>query len=243
LLSLLAGAANSIAGGGTLLTFPALVGLGIPPLIANATSTVALLPGSLSSMAGYRDALRGARAWIVAFGAPSVIGGAVGAWLLVVTPERRFEAIVPYLVLSATLLFLGQRPLLAAVRRGRVGSVKTASPTAAFVGAQFLVAIYGGYFGAAAGIVMLGTLGLMGLTDIHQMNGLKNWAAACFNGVAATTFVLAGMINWPVALVMAAGAALGGWTASRLAQRVKQERVRALVGAIGLAAATWLFLR
>ena len=243
LLSLLAGAANSIAGGGTLLTFPALIGLGIPPLIANATSTVALLPGSLSSMAGYRDALRGARPWIIAFVVPSVIGGALGAWLLVVTPERRFESIVPYLVLGATLLFLGQRPVLAAIRRRRVGSVRAASPTAVFVAAQFLVAIYGGYFGAAAGIVMLGTLGLMGLTDIHQMNGLKNWAAVCFNGVAATTFILAGMVNWPVALVMAAGASVGGWTASRLAQRVKQEQVRVLVGAIGLAAAAWLFLR
>jgi hypothetical protein len=246
LLSLLAGAANSIAGGGTLLTFPALVGLGIPPLVANATSAVALVPGSFFSMVGYREALRGSRPWIVAFAVPSVIGGLVGAWLLVITPEQRFAALVPFLVLGATAVFLAQKPLLSAVDRMR-GHVRVVAdvpvPSAGFIGAQFVVSIYGGYFGAAAGIVMLGSLGLMGLTDIHQMNGLKNWAAICFNGVAASTFIIAGIVDWPVALVMAVGAGIGGWSASRVAQRVPREWVRTAVGAIGIAAAAWLFLR
>lgn len=243
LLSLLAGAANSIAGGGTLLTFPALIGLGIPPIIANATSTVALVPGSFSSMMGYRDSIKGVRPWLVAFAVPSVLGGVVGAWLLVMTPEKRFAALVPYLVLGATLLFLAQRPILHAVNRGRSGVAPAPTPNAAFVIGQFCVAVYGGYFGAAAGIVMLAALGLMGLTDIHQMNGLKNWAAICFNGVAATTFIISGLVDWPVAVVMAVGAALGGWSASRLAQRMPREYVRGAVGFIGLAAAAWLFLR
>jgi uncharacterized membrane protein YfcA len=259
-LSLLAGAANSIAGGGTLLTFPALIGLGVPPIVANATSTVALVPGSLSSMFGYRDALRGSRPWVVAFAVPSVIGGAVGAWLLVVTPERRFSTIVPFLVLGATFLFLAQRPLLAALAhikaRARASDAHSTepaptphthtavpAPSGAFIVAQFGVAIYGGYFGAAAGIVMLGALGLMGLTDIHQMNGLKNWAAVCFNGVAAATFIAAGLVDWPIALVMATGAAIGGWSASRIAQRVRPAMVRSAVGIIGIAASVWLFLR
>src|SRR5579862_9556324 len=117
LISVLAGAANSIAGGGMLLTFPALIALGIPPIIANATSTVALVPGSLSSMLGYRATLRDSRAWIIAFAVPSVIGGVIGAWLLVVTPDARFSAIVPYLVLGATVLFLAQHTIVVAIRR------------------------------------------------------------------------------------------------------------------------------
>jgi uncharacterized membrane protein YfcA len=243
LLSVLAGATNSIAGGGTLLTFPALVGLGVAPIVANATSTVALVPGSLSSMFGYRDALRGSRAWVVAFAAPSVAGGISGAWLLTVTPDERFASLVPFLVLGATIVFLAQRPILAALSRHRPKDISTPRPGGAFVVTQFFVATYGGYFGAAAGIVMLGALGFMGLRDIHQMNGLKNWAAVCFNGVAALLFVLAGLVNWPVALAMAAGSALGGWSAARVAQRVPREYVRAAVGVIGLAAAVWLFLR
>lgn len=122
LLSLLAGAANSIAGGGTLLTFPALLALGIPPITANATSTVALVPGSFSSMMGYRDSLKGVRPWLVSFAVPSVFGGALGAWLLVVTPEKRFAALVPFLVLGATVLFLAQRPILRAIDRRRIGA-------------------------------------------------------------------------------------------------------------------------
>ena len=242
LLSFVAAIGNAIAGGGTLLTFPALIGLGIPPIVANATSTVALWPGSMSSMFGYRDALQDARPWAVAFAVPSVLGGALGAWLLIVTPEARFSALVPFLVLGATIVFLAQGPMLKIVARHRPVST-TAAPTAAFVIAQFFVAIYGGYFGAVAGIVMLASLGLMGLTDIHQMNGLKNWGAICFNGIAVAFFVFSGLVDWPIALVMAGGALLGGWTGSRFAQSISRERVRSLVGVIGLAAAGWLFLR
>jgi uncharacterized membrane protein YfcA len=194
-------------------------------------------------MLGYRDTLRNVRPWLIGFAVPSVIGGAIGAWLLIKTPERQFRALVPFLVLGATILFLAQRPIVHAMLRGRVASTEPPRPTAIFVATQFVVAIYGGYFGAAAGIVMLAALGLMGLTDIHQMNGLKNWAAVCFNGVAATMFILSGLIDWPIAIVMATGAAIGGWSAARLAQRVPRERVRGLVGIIGLAAAAWLFIR
>jgi uncharacterized membrane protein YfcA len=243
LLSFLAGAANSIAGGGTLLTFPALIGLGIPPIVANATSTVALVPGSLSSMYGYRDALAGSRPWMVAFAAPSIVGGVVGAWLLVLTPDERFEQLVPFLVLGATVLFLAQRPVLAAVNRNRAPDRPPTGPGPAFITTQFGVAVYGGYFGAAAGIVMLAALGFMGLRDIHQMNGLKNWGAVCFNGIAALLFIFSGLVDWPIALAMAVGSAAGGWGASRIAQRVPRDYVRAAVGIIGLAAAVWLFSR
>ncbi len=241
-LSAIAAAANAIAGGGTLLTFPALIGLGIPPIVANATSTVALWPGSMSSMFGYRKALQDVRPWAIAFAIPSVIGGAVGAWLLVVTPAARFDRIVPFLVFGATLLFLAQVPLVRLVARTR-GAPASGSPSWLFVAVQFCVAIYGGYFGAVAGIVMLASLGLMGLTDIHQMNGLKNWGAICFNGIAVAIFIATGLVNWPVAMVMAVGALLGGWSGSKLAQRMPRERVRMVIGVIGLASAGWLFVR
>jgi len=251
------GAVNAIAGGGTLLTFPALVALGIDPLVANATSTVALWPGQLSSIWGYRDAIRGARAWAVRWAAPSVLGGLVGALLLLRTPRERFAAIVPWLVLGATVLFVSQRAIVsfAARRRARgtggvaAGSVGTDAPgrplpppPAPFLAYQFAVAVYGGYFGAGLGILMLAALGFMGLTDIHRMNGLKNWGGLCVNAVAVGVFAASGIVDWPVALTMAVGAIAGGWGGARLAQRVPQQRVRQAIVAIGLASAVWLFL-
>jgi uncharacterized membrane protein YfcA len=239
------GAINSIAGGGTLITFPALVGLGVPAIIANATSTVALWPGAIGSMYGYRHELAGARHWAVRFAVPSLLGGLAGALLLLRTPAERFDAIVPWLVLGATLLFLIQRPLMSALRsRGaaaHVGDPATRPPTLALLLFQFGVAIYGGYFGAGIGILMLAALGVMGFTNIHRMNGLKNWGGLCINVTAAATFAILGLVNWPVAIAMAIGATLGGYTGSRLAQRISQQAVRTLVILIGFVAAAWLF--
>ena len=241
-LAVLAGMANAIAGGGMLLVFPALVGLGVPPIIANATSTVALWPGTIASMWGYRNELTGARAWATRFAIPSVLGGFAGALLLLATPEQRFKQLVPWLVLTATLLFAGQQPVMTWLKRaGRVsGDGALRPPSIPVLLVQFGVAIYGGYFGAGAGILMLGILGLIGLTNIHQMNGLKNWAAFCFNGVAITTFIVGGVVDWSLVLALGACAAAGGYGASRLAQRVPQGAVRAVIVAIGLCYALWL---
>ena len=228
---------NAIAGGGTLLTFPAIVALGVTPLVANATSTVALWPGSLGSMWGYRGELVGARRWVIHFAVPSVSGGALGAWLLLHTAPASFARIVPFLVLGATALFLVQRPLL---RRLNVSRAEPEGPSAGFLVAQFLVAVYGGYFGAGIGILMLAALGFMGLTNIHRMNGLKNWGGTSINGVAVVMFAFGGIVHWPIALTMAAGGVLGGYAGARLAQRVGQERVRGAIVAIGLAAFCWL---
>jgi uncharacterized protein len=234
------GAVNAVAGGGTLLTFPAIVGLGVTPLVANATSTVALWPGALGSMWGYRGELAGARPWVVAFAAPSLLGGALGAGLLLHTSPDTFARIVPFLVLGATALFLVQEPLM---RRLRAAPPPGDGPRWSFVAAQFLVAIYGGYFGAGMGILMLAVLGFMGLENIHRMNGLKNWGGLCINGVAVVLFALGGIVNWPVALTMAAGGILGGYAGSRLAQRVGQQRVRHAIVAVGLASFVWLLVR
>jgi uncharacterized membrane protein YfcA len=246
LIAGLGGMVNSIAGGGTLLTFPSIVALGVPPLVANATSTVALWPGALSSMLGYREHLRGLRRWSTIFAIPSVIGGIIGAWLLLVTPEQRFTLIVPWLVIGATVLFAVQGPIMRRLRAPAPGALtrddgefapRHGATALAF---QFLVGVYGGYFGAGIGILMLAVLGFMGFTDIHRMNGLKNWGGLCMNFVAAAMFTGSGIVDWKVALAMAVGSAAGGYLASRLAQRVPQRVVRRAIIAVGFTAGTWL---
>jgi uncharacterized protein len=250
LAALVGGAMNSIAGGGTLLTFPALVALGISPINANATSTVALWPGALGSMWGYRAELSGARPWAIGFAVPSLLGGLTGAWLLLRTPAERFSALVPWLVLGATFLFMAQRPFMRWLAARRTIAVRTPDdaqltshlPPTSILFYQFLVAIYGGYFGAGVGILMLAALGFMGLSNIHRMNGLKNWGGLCMNAVAAAMFTFSSLVNWPVALAMAIGAMSGGYIGSRTAQRVSQAAVRSAVVAIGLISGLLLFL-
>jgi uncharacterized membrane protein YfcA len=255
LISAVAGAINSIAGGGTLLTFPALVGLGITPLVANATSTVALWPGSCASMLGYRSALSGALRWAIGFAVPSLVGGGVGAWLLLRTPPSRFDAIVPWLVLGSTGLFMVQPRLVRSIQRRRADSVAeeritpvvdaTADgsfPSTGVLVLQFFVGVYAGYFGAGAGIVMLAALGFIGLTNIHRMNGLKNWGGLCANAIAAIAFAFSSLISWPIALAMAVGSASGGYLASQGVQKVDQKHVRLVVIGIGLGGGAWMLV-
>jgi hypothetical protein len=245
--ALLAGFVNAIAGGGTLLTFPALVAAGLPPLNANATSTVALLPGALSSMWAYRDELTGAQRWASLFAIPSLIGGTAGAMLLLHTPSDAFDRIVPWLVLGATALFLAQRPILRLVRGARPHPgddlLTSRAPSAGLLVGQLLVGIYGGYFGAGIGILMLAALGLMGFSNIHRMNGLKNWGGFCMNLVAALSFAVSGIVRWPVALGMALGSVVGGYIGARAALRVPQELVRAAVATVGVLSGVWLLMR
>jgi uncharacterized membrane protein YfcA len=244
----LAGVVNSIAGGGTLLTFPALIAAGLTPIVANATSTVALLPAALSSMIAYRGELTGATRWASLFAVPSFLGGAIGAVLLLHTSNAAFDHIVPWLVLGATALFLTQRTLLRLVR-GPAGvqagddMLIARTPSIALLTGQLLVGIYGGYFGAGIGILMLASLGLMGFTNIHRMNGLKNWGGFCMNLVAALTFAASGIVRWPVALAMALGSVTGGYVGARAAQRVSQDVVRAAVAAVGVLSGLWLLAR
>ena len=238
------GMVNSIAGGGTLLTFPSLIALGVPALVANATSTVALWPGAVSSMYGYRKQLRGLRRWAAIFAIPSLLGGGVGAWLLLQTSASRFAHIVPWLVLGATLLFAVQGPITRRLRPDQAGADQDDSFAPAHGKAalawQFAVGVYGGYFGAGIGILMLAVLGFMGFSNIHRMNGLKNWGNLCINFVAAVMFALSGIVDWAVALAMAIGATSGGYLAARVAQRVPQRIVRHTIVGIGFAAGIWL---
>ncbi|MHB1845458.1 MAG: sulfite exporter TauE/SafE family protein [Deltaproteobacteria bacterium] len=238
LAALAAGAVNSIAGGGMLITFPALLSVGLDAIGANATSTLALIPGALGATFGYRRSLRGDRARILAIAAPSLVGGGLGALLVVALGNARFERLAPWLVLLGTLLFLGHGLL----SRSRPSRVKP-GPLLALSAGQLVIAIYGGFFGAGMGILMLALYGAFGLTDIHEMNGLKNVAAGLINGAAAVYFALHGKVVWPLAGLMAVGTVLGGLGGARLAQRVGQSWVRGAVGALGLGFTAYLLWR
>jgi uncharacterized membrane protein YfcA len=236
------GFVNSIAGGGSLLTFPALVWVGIPPVAASATNTVGLWPGSVGGVVGFRRHLPERRV-IVLLGVPSLVGGIVGAVLLLRTPQQVFEGLAPVLVFLATVLLAVQDPLSKRIARG--GAVGDGSPgfaTAAVV-FQFLVGVYGGFFGAGIGIMMLAALAILGLTDIHEMNALKNLLAIVINGVAAVYFVTRGAVLWTDAALMAAGSIAGGLAAASLAHRLGRRLVRQAVIAIGIAASVSLLLK
>ncbi len=228
-----AGVINSIAGGGTLVSFPTLVWLGRDPVLASATNTVSLWPGSLGAMAGFRSELRGVRRWMPFLGVPSLAGGIVGAVLLLRTPSEAFGRIVPFLILFATALFAAQAPITRALNRPPREPV--ASWRSGAVVFQMGVAIYGGYFGAGIGILMLAALGLSGFSDIHEMLALRNFAALCINGIAAIYFIARGALSWPDALVMTAGQIAGGYGGARLARRLGRPLVRRAVVVIGAA--------
>ncbi|HEY3283359.1 MAG TPA: sulfite exporter TauE/SafE family protein [Armatimonadota bacterium] len=271
--AMVAGAVNSVAGGGTLLTFPALLWTGRLENVANATSTVALWPGQLSSLWGYRREIGRNHAAIAALAIPSLLGGGVGALLLSHTSNAVFARLVPFLILTATLLFAAQGTLskLLLSRSSQepkeYQNLEGSAPAKAVKAPQYrlwtgialfqlLVAIYGGYFGAGIGILMLAALGFMGFSDVHQMNGLKNINGLLINLVAITIFILARtppgqgtgpthdhLVDWPIALLMAAGSTLGGYAGSGIARRMGQQNVRRIVVAIGFGLTLSLLLR
>ncbi|HTM51778.1 MAG TPA: sulfite exporter TauE/SafE family protein [Bryobacteraceae bacterium] len=238
-----AGMINSVAGGGTLVSFPTLIWLGLPSVTANATSTVAIWPGSLGAMWGYRRELRTAERGMLALVAPSVVGGITGALLLRWTPPALFDRLVPFLILFATLLFMVQEPIQRMLKTSEKSGHRSARWLAGAMFFQLLIALYGGYFGAGIGILMLAALSILGLTDIHQMNGLKNFFALCINGVAAVYFMAAHMVYWPDVLVMAVGAIAGGYGGAGAARKLGRAMVRRIVIGIGFGMALSMFFR
>ena len=239
--AVLAGLVNSVAGGGTLLTFPTLIWLGLNPITANATSTVAVWPGVMSSAWGYRRELRTIEARLFWLLAPSVVGGLVGAWLLRFTPPALFDRLIPYLLLFATLLFMSQGLVQRWIKSDPArGSTRWLGGVLIF---QLLVAVYGGYFGAGIGIFMLAALGIMGLRDINQMNGLRVVLGGTMNGVAIVYFVANRMVYWPDVLVMALGTIAGGYGGAGLARRLGARAVRRIVIVIGFALAVSFFVK
>lgn len=244
--SLAAGAINAVGGGGTLLTFPSLLAAGAAPLTANGTSSFALVPGALGSALGYRRELRGDRRVVLAMVPPSLVGGWLGAQLALWSSDELFARLVPWLILGATVLFLLNDRLRRRFAPGleeRVASAPASTGRLAVLALlQLGVAIYGGYFGAGMGILMLAALGLAGETNVHRMNGLKSVAGACINGVGTLTFIAGGRVNWALGVIMAMAAIVGGYGGAGMAQRLGQRGVRWLVVISGLALAGWMLL-
>jgi uncharacterized membrane protein YfcA len=222
------GAINAVAGGGTLLTFPTLLAFGISPVTANATSTLALVIGTSGGMFGNRQYTKAILPRLWRFLPVSLVGGLAGSVLLTHTSNQTFSKLVPFLILFATLIFFAQ----GVFRRFASSGGKSVSVTAAIL-FQFAVAIYGGYFGAGIGILMLATLGFIGMHDIYEMNTLKTILGSLINLMAALWFIGAGLIDWPRAAVMTVGAVAGYYLGAHFSHRISQVRVRQMVTAIG----------
>ena len=251
----IAGAVNALAGGGMLVAYPVLVAFGLSPIAANATATVALLSGGIGAQLGYRKEMKGSAPFMRGLVVPCIVGGTLGAFLLLKTPPRQFAAMVPGFVLLATVLFAAQAQITRfAVRiHARLMGVTAAAPildaelfaprapAVSLLVAQFAISIYIGYFGAGAGAIMLANFGFAGLLNIHQMNGLKLWSGMLTNVTAALIFaVQPSLVHWPMVAVMTVGSVAGGYASSRVAQRVSDRSVRIAIVAIGVAMAVWL---
>ena len=232
-----AGAINSIAGGGALIVFPTLLFVGLSPITANATSNTAMFVGTAASAGGYLDQIKPHKSIVMKLSVASLVGSVIGAVLLLTTPETMFFKLVPFLILTAALLFTFGGRLAGHFRQDDAPVVLT---TASLIG-QFVISIYGGYFGAGQGFAILALLLIIGFKKIHEMNGIKSFLAACINGIAVVPFVIAGAIAWPQAIVMSVGSILGGFIGARLAQKVNPRRVRKAVLMLAYAMTIYFF--
>jgi uncharacterized protein len=235
-----AGFINAVAGGGSFLTFPALIAAGLPPIDANASNTVALFPGQIATgyaaRSGLAAASADARVNVRALAAISLVGGLIGGLLLLITPQAMFSRMVPWLILFATAIFAGGNFWLSDAKKFRLNR------TGVFI-AQGLVAIYGGYFGGGIGILMLAALTLSGLRDIWLMNSVKILLAALMNGAAVITFIAAGLVHWYWTIVVAFGAAAGGYAGLHAVRRVPAQLVKRFIVAVGLVLTIYFFLK
>jgi uncharacterized membrane protein YfcA len=236
-----AGAVNAVAGGGSLISFPALIGAGYAPVVANVTNAVAVLPGYLGGTLAYRRELEGQRRRVAALSITSAAGAVLGAWVLIVSPAKVFEAIVPFLILASCALLAAQ-PLLSRV-------IKPADPGAEehrslrLHASVFAASIYGGYFGAGLGILLLAVLGLTLRDSLHRLNALKGLLSLVIGLAASAYFAVFGHVAWGAAAVMAGASLAGGQVGVALARRLRPEPLRAVIVVFGVGAAVWLFVR
>lgn len=242
--ALAAGALNSVAGGGGFIAFPALVFTGVPPINANATNTAALWPGTVASTGAYRNVLAGQKRLLAPLIATGLLGGVLGAQVLLRTPQSTFMRLVPWFLLLGTLLFVFSRRITGWLR-ARTTALHGSSALAVLGAAalQLIISLYIGYFGAGAGILMLAMFALMGVQSIHTMNGMKTLLASVANGMALLTFILAKAILWPQALLMIVGAVVGGYGGAYYAQKMDPRIVRGIVIVTGFAMSAYFFVR
>jgi uncharacterized protein len=232
-----AGLMNAVAGGGTLLTFPSLLVAGLSPVTANVTSTVALWPGQLSSVWAYRGHIQDERRRAIILGIPALLGGTIGATLLLALPEKVFANVVPWLILFACALLALQGPIKSAVARHPHGN----HPAAIWV-VQLLISIYGGYFGAGIGILMLAAMAILLPSSMQHANALKVLFALLSNGSGFVIFLALGRVNLPVAALMMVASLVGGFVGALVAQKLSPVAIRGFAIAIGLVAAGKFFL-
>jgi hypothetical protein len=273
--ALIGGALNAVAGGGSFIGVPALLSAGIAPVAANATTTLAMWPGSLSSALAYRREIVRARQWLMTLGAASLVGGLVGGWLLIRTTDQRFLQLLPWLMFAAAVTFtIGGRVADRLQRRGasvapaagipaagiparrtsapRTSAPRTSAPRTSaprtpvplwILLFQFVIAIYGGYFGGGMGIMMLAAFSVAGMADIHEMNGIKTLLAVAINGVALVEFIADGVIAWAPGLIMIAGAIVGGYFGASFARRIETRAIRAIVIVIAWTMTLYFFVK
>ncbi|MGA8764978.1 MAG: sulfite exporter TauE/SafE family protein [Candidatus Sulfotelmatobacter sp.] len=241
----IAGALNALAGGGSFVSFPALLFMRIPAVEANATNTVALWPGLAASTIAYLRRLNAPPRLLVPWLVTSIAGGWAGAWLLLKTPQHTFLRLVPWLLLGGTLLFaFGNSIRAIAGKTAVMDDLRDTSWQAIVLSsiAELLVAIYGGYFGAGIGFITLGMLAMLGMRDIHAMGAIRTLLAAAINAAAVVTFILAGAILWRQCAVMIVGSLAGGWFGAHYAQKADPRKVRAVVIGVGLAMTAYFFV-
>jgi uncharacterized membrane protein YfcA len=266
--AILGGTLNSVAGGGSFFAFPALLFTGVPPVQANATNTVALWPGSVASMGAYRRELASQKpGFIILLIGSSLIGSILGAQLLLGTSQATFVQLLPYLMLMATLLFTFSPYItqkLRAMRASKAAAIeaaaaaegkesaekavseRTAPNRTQWIGmavAQLIISIYGGYFGGGIGILMLATLAMMGMENIHEMNGVKTLLTAFINGAAMITFIVRGAVFWPEAILMVVGAIIGGYGGAYYARKIEQKWIRLFVMIVGFTLTIYFFVK
>lgn len=244
LAAVAAGAVNAIAGGGSLISFPALVGFGVPAKLANTTNNAALWPGSVAGLIGFWEEAKRAKKLVLFLAVPSFIGGLLGAFLLAQTPEALFRQLTPFLILFATLLFAARDFFTKLTRRGAQNEdqITGAGGAVGFI-LQLVIATYGGFFGAGQSIMMMAAFSIMGVRDIHEINGLKTASAVIVNGVALAYFISQDLIIWRLAIWMGIGAIIGGYAAARISKRINQDVLRWVVIVIGLIVSAVLFIR
>ncbi len=242
--ALLAGAMNSIAGGGSFFSFPALIFTGVPPIPANATNTVAVWPGSVASVFSYWHRLPKSARVMAPLIAISLLGGVAGAVVLLHTPQTTFMSLVPYFFGIATLLFAFGKRLTGKLGRAMKRQGPPSLPLlAGLTLIQFCIALYGGFFGGGMGILMLAMLEMMHLEDIHAMNGLKALLGSAINGAAVVTFIVAREVEWPQGILMIVGAVIGGYGGAHYAQKLDPRWVRTTVIVVGTGMTIYFFWR
>ena len=236
-----AGAVNSVAGGGTFFSFPILLLMGVPPLLANTTNKFALWFASIAGMAGFVKEIKAqkSRIWIFAFIA--LIGSITGSLLLLITPAETFQAMVPWLLLIATLLFAGGRYGLGRVRKWSGTEKNTSISSRHSLFWQWLIGVYGGFFAAGMGILMMALYELSGVRSVHEMNGLKTFVAFSINGISALTFLVVGMVDWSIAIYLMCGAIIGGYFGAVLSKKVPELWIRRAIILYGLLMSAYFF--